>query len=123
MNKNSHSFLLAVALLISSFSISADDKASAEKYVTKSLATLENFANNPKLGWFRSNIRNAKGIFIIPTNVEAAFVFGASGGTGVLLRHNDGEWSYPAFYKYLAKSYLTFSESGKLYNMRLANVG
>ena len=98
MNKNSHSFLLAVALLISSFSISADDKASAEKYVTKSLVTLENFANNPKLGWFRSNIRNAKGIFIIPTNVEAAFVFGASGGTGVLLRNNDGEWSYPAFY-------------------------
>ena len=99
MNKKSHSFILAVALLISSFSISADDKASAEKYVNKSLITIENFANDPAMGWFRSNIRNAKGIFIIPTNVEAAFVFGASGGTGVLLRHNDDKvWSYPAFY-------------------------
>ena len=99
MQKNSHSFLLAAVLLISSFSISADDNASAEKYVSKSLITLENFANDSKMGWFRSNIRNAKGIFIIPTNVEAAFVFGASGGTGVLLRHNnDNEWSYPAFY-------------------------
>ena len=99
MHKNLHSFLLAVVLLISSFSISAGDKASAEKYVSKSLITLENFANELKMGWFRSNIRNAKGILIIPTNIEAAFIFGASGGTGVLLRHNnDEQWSYPAFY-------------------------
>ena len=99
MKKNSHSFLLAVALLISSFSISADMRTSADEYVSKSLVTLENFANDSKMGWFRSNIRKAKGIFIIPANLEAAFVFGGSGGTGVLLRHNDnGLWSYPAFY-------------------------
>jgi len=97
--KNLHSLLLTAVLLICSFSISADDKASAEEYVSKSLITLNNFANDPAMGWFRSNIRDAKGIFIIPTNVEAAFVFGASGGTGVLLRHhNDDQWSYPAFY-------------------------
>ncbi|NOR79443.1 MAG: OmpA family protein [Methyloprofundus sp.] len=99
MKKNLHSFLLPVVLLMCSFSISAADKESAEKYVSKSLITLENFANDSTMGWFRSNIRNAKGIFIIPTNIEAAFVFGASGGTGVLLRHNDNDrWSYPAFY-------------------------
>lgn len=99
MKKNLHSFLLPVVLLMCSFSISADDKSSAKEYVSKSLITLENFSNDSKMGWFRSNIRNAKGIFIIPTNVEAAFVFGASGGTGVLLRQNDnGRWSYPAFY-------------------------
>jgi len=99
MKKNLHSFLLAAALLMSSFSISADYRTSADEYVSKSLVTLENFSNDPKMGWFRSNIRKAKGIFIIPNNIEAAFVFGGSGGTGVLLRHNnDDTWSYPAFY-------------------------
>ena len=99
MKKNLHSFVLSVVLILSSFSIIADDKATAEEYVSKSLLTLENFSNDPNMGWFRENIRAAKGILIIPAKLEAAFVLGGSGGTGVLLKHkNDGQWSYPAFY-------------------------
>ncbi len=99
MNKNLHSLLLSVVLIISSFSIIADDKVTAEDYVNKSLITLENFSNDPDMGWFRENIGAAKGILIIPAKLELAFVLGGYGGTGVLLNHGDsGQWSYPAFY-------------------------
>ena len=99
MKKNLHSFVLSVVLLLSSFSIIADDKVKAEEYVRKSLATIENFSYDPNMGWFRANISAAKGILIIPAKLEAAFMLGGAGGTGVLLKHNEGgSWSYPAFY-------------------------
>ena len=99
MKKNLHSFVLSVVLLISSFSIIADDITTAEEYVSKSLLTLENFSNDPNMGWFRENISGAKGILIIPAKLEVAFVLGGYGGTGVLLKHNNNDqWSYPAFY-------------------------
>ena len=99
MQQKLHSFLLSVVLLISSFSIIADDKTTAEEYVSKSLITLENFYNDPNMGWFRENIGDAKGILIIPAKLEVAFVLGGYGGTGVLLKNNNnGQWSYPAFY-------------------------
>ncbi len=99
MKKRLHVYLLSVVLLVSSFSIIADDKVVANEYVRKSLATLDNFSNDPEMTWFRENIRNAKGVLIIPAKLEAAFMLGGFGGTGVLLRNNsDGQWSYPAFY-------------------------
>lgn len=77
----------------------ADDKLVAEEYVRNSLKTLDNFAYDPNMAWFRENIRNAKGVLIIPAKLEAAFMLGGFGGTGVLLRNNsEGQWSYPAFY-------------------------
>ena len=99
MIKIVHSFILSVVLIVSSFSTIADDKVTAEEYVRKSLKTLENFSYDPNMAWFRENIRNAKGVLIIPAKLEAAFMLGGFGGTGVLLRNNsDGQWSYPAFY-------------------------
>ena len=50
--------------------------------------------------WFRNNVKNAKGVFIVPTLGKAGFILGGSGGTGVLLARDErtGQWSYPAFY-------------------------
>ena len=100
--------LLSISLMLSSFSISASDKTDAEKFVLDSAETLMNFANDPEMKWFRDHIKNAKGILIVPSLLKAGFIFGGSGGTGVMLRNNAintvwtnepiKQWSSPAFY-------------------------
>ena len=44
--------------------------------------------------------KDAKGVLIYPQVLKAGFIFGGSGGTGVLLGRDGktGEWSNPAFY-------------------------
>ena len=107
MKNTFRSFCLAITLLLFNFSVSASDKDDANGYVNDSLKTLNNFANDPDMGWFRQHVKNAKGIMIIPSLLKAGFIFGGSGGNGVVLRHSPSnqfgysaidEWSYPAFY-------------------------
>lgn len=45
-----------------------------------------------------SALQRARGIYVVPQLLRGAFVVGASGGDGVLLLREDGEWSNPAFY-------------------------
>lgn len=55
---------------------------------------------------FRDNLRTARGIAIFPSVTKGAFIFGAQGGSGVVLaRGADGTWSYPAFYNLAAASF------------------
>jgi len=53
----------------------------------------------------RALVRHARAIIIVPNMVKAGFIFGAQGGTGVLLAHNRHGWSYPAFYNMGAASF------------------
>jgi len=54
----------------------------------------------------RGLVRRSRAIIIVPNLVKAGFIFGAQGGTGVLLVHNrNGSWSYPAFYNMGAASF------------------
>lgn len=71
-----------------------------QELVTKARFVAENFTGEPDLAWVRQNVGRAKGVLIIPQLIKGGFVFGGSGGTGVLLarNRNDGTWSYPAFY-------------------------
>ena len=49
--------------------------------------------------WFRDHGKEAKAIFLVPSLLRGAFIFGGAGGSGVLLvKQKDGEWSQPAFY-------------------------
>jgi len=76
------------------------NRQDAIAFIKESETTLQNFNNDPELQWFRNHFRRARGILIIPTQVKGGFVFGGSGGTGVLFRHDfeNNRWSYPAFY-------------------------
>lgn len=47
----------------------------------------------------------AKGIVIIPNYMQAAVVFGARGGLGLLLVRRGLEWSDPVFYKFSGSSF------------------
>jgi lipid-binding SYLF domain-containing protein len=78
----------------------AQDFSKPDELVLKGEAVFKSFMADPNLGWFRDNVTNAKGIFIVPQMLRGGFFIGGSGGSGALLAldRKSGKWSYPAFY-------------------------
>ena len=78
----------------------ADDASNAKQLVAKSKLTFDKFVGTNEMGAFRDLLKKAKGVFISPQMLEGAFVFGVSGGSGVLLARDagTGSWNGPAFY-------------------------
>jgi SH3 domain-containing YSC84-like protein 1 len=68
--------------------------------VTDADSVIRDFSADPAMDWFRDNVKHAKGVLIIPRLWKGGFLFGGSGGSGVLLARDPqtGAWSYPAFY-------------------------
>jgi lipid-binding SYLF domain-containing protein len=92
---------ISVAVMVPSPApASADDKQQAMQLVEKSYMTLESFMNDSAMGGFRDLIKEAKGVLIVPQLLKGAFVWGASGGSGVFLTRDEktGQWIGPAFY-------------------------
>lgn len=91
--------LLSIGLLLA-ISIQANaDEAKAKTIVDSATNSVNNFAIDPDMKWFRDNMSKAKGVLIIPQLVKGGFIFGGSGGSGVLMvRGNGNIWSDPAFY-------------------------
>jgi lipid-binding SYLF domain-containing protein len=78
----------------------ADDASDAKQLVDKSKLTFDTFVGSKDLTAFRDLLKTAKGVFISPQMLEGAFVFGLSGGSGVLVARDPGtgKWNGPAFY-------------------------
>ena len=94
-------FLLSVAMIATlATPASADDKQDAEQLVEKAQMTLQSFMGDSSMDAFRDLIKQAKGVLVVPQLLKGAFVFGASGGSGVLLVRdgNADRWFGPAFY-------------------------
>lgn len=92
--------LMVLTMAAAATSSFAEEPNKQMKLVDEALAALNNFLSDPEMTWFQSNVKEAKGVLIIPELIKAGFVFGTSGGRGVLLIRdpNTGEWSQPAFY-------------------------
>jgi SH3 domain-containing YSC84-like protein 1 len=78
----------------------SNDYVTANQLVQKCDMTLQDFMRTPELQAFRDLLRRADGAFISPQVLEGAFVFGASGGSGVFMARTSQtpQWSPPAFY-------------------------
>ncbi len=77
-------------------------QADAEQQATinKALETVERFAVDPDMQWFRDNVDRAEGILVVPVSVKGGLIVGGSGGVGAFLVRGEGDdWSYPAFYQ------------------------
>jgi len=61
-------------------------------------ATVEDMKSDSTFGPSRDLLRRARAVLIIPKLVKGGFIIGGEGGDGVLLAHNKGGWSSPAFY-------------------------
>lgn len=71
-----------------------------QQLVDKARMTFESFMSDPNMSWLKEHLKEAKGILIVPSLLKAGFVFGGSGGHGVLIVNDEkkGQWSQPAFY-------------------------
>jgi len=98
------SILLFAAAIIGAFltvpgMALASDKTDAQAIVTKANIAFNSFMSDKNFTEMRKLSRSAKGIFIAPQVLKGAFIWGASGGTGVLLvREEGGTFTHPAFY-------------------------
>jgi lipid-binding SYLF domain-containing protein len=79
----------------------ADDAQDARQLVEKARLTFESFIADPNLGEnLRGLVQKARAVLIYPQVLRGAFIFGVSGGSGVLLVQDatSRKWGGPAFY-------------------------
>ena len=71
-----------------------------EELVQKANISVQKVMQSDRVGATVTDLmKEAKGVLVFPALYKGAFVFGAEGGTGVLLaKGGSGRWSYPAFY-------------------------
>ena len=86
------------ALLFTSPSIAAPSAAEPTALLDRAARTIEHMKVDPGFGPAQSTLSQAKAMLVIPSLVKGGFIFGAEGGSGVLMSHNAGTWSDPAFY-------------------------
>ena len=92
-------FLVVICILFTASSQLNATTATAEALVDSATDSVNTFTVDPDMQWFRDNMGNAKGVLVVPSLVKGGFIFGGSGGSGVLLTKGDNNlWSDPAFY-------------------------
>jgi SH3 domain-containing YSC84-like protein 1 len=90
----------AILLSVAAPGAMAAGEEDAQGIVDKARVTFGEFMRDDNYSWIRDHMKDAKGVLIYPQVLKAGFIFGGSGGTGVLLSRDGktGEWSNPAFY-------------------------
>ena len=79
---------------------SAGEAQNAQELVDKARATFNDFVADKVMQPFRDLLKQARGVYIAPQVFRGAFIFGAAGGTGILVAKDeqDRKWYGPAFY-------------------------
>ena len=93
--------ILAATLLVAAAAgAMAASEEEAQGIVDKARVVFGGFMRDDNYSWMHGHLKDAKGVLIYPQVLKAGFIFGGSGGTGVLLSREGktGEWSDPAFY-------------------------
>ncbi len=91
---------VAAVFFLSALPAGAGEDLKPQILVDQALVTLNNFVKQPDMEWFTNHLKDSKGVFIVPQLLKAGFIFGGSGGRGVVLIRDakTGQWSQPAFY-------------------------
>ena len=81
-------------------SLPAHAQSEQQQLVNSAEKTLSNFLRDPQMTWLQTHIGRAYGVLIAPQVVKAGFIFGGSGGRGVLIGRDslNGKWKGPVFY-------------------------
>ncbi len=100
--------VLAAALVsLAAQPAAAESLTDEQALVEKARLTLNDFLSNQNMSWLHDHLKDAKGVYIVPQFLKAAFFLGGAGGNGILLVRDDktGEWSDPAFYTLASGSF------------------
>ena len=103
MTKPTRSLLIALLCLVpllAAPAAAATDAAGTAQFISASRSSLSRFLVDPEMAWFRENLADARAVLIVPKRVRAGFIFGGSGGVGVLVARDldTGDWGQPVFY-------------------------
>ena len=93
--------ILAAGILFASYTpVIAADRNRVQGLVDRARVTFKELVNDQNYSWFRDNLDQAKGVLIFPQVIKGGFIWGGSGGSGVLLVRDEktGNWGEPAFY-------------------------
>ena len=60
--------------------------------------TVSHLRTDPAFATARTMLQNARAVYIVPKLIKGGFIFGAEGGSGVLLHRTGKGWSAPRFY-------------------------
>jgi lipid-binding SYLF domain-containing protein len=100
--------IIAAALALAAPQLASAQVSNEQAAVDRAMAAVEALRTGPgappNMGEL---LHKARGIMIFPELVKAGFIFGAQGGSGVLLSRDPATntWSYPAFYVFGAGSF------------------
>jgi SH3 domain-containing YSC84-like protein 1 len=100
--------ILMVAVAALALAVPQLAKAAEQQVVDDAVVVVQHLSSSSGLAAnARDLLHRARGVLIIPTLVKGGFIFGAQGGSGVLLSRDPktGTWSYPAFYAMGAGSF------------------
>jgi lipid-binding SYLF domain-containing protein len=100
-------FLNGATFLALTMAVARPTSAQTSQQVTVDGArkVLNDLRHDKAFGNTSQLIRQAKAVFIVPKLIKGGFVVGGEGGEGVLMVHNRGGWSDPAFYAIGAASF------------------
>ncbi len=87
--------IAAVTALCSILPAQAADKGELLRDANR---VVDHLRSDPAFGTARNMLQNARAVYIVPKLVKAGFIFGAEGGSGVLLHRTGRGWSSPRFY-------------------------
>ena len=89
----------AVAAVLSAALFAVPARASDEtELIASANQTVNNLKTDAAFAQAAKMLHTAKAVLIIPKLVKGGFIFGAEGGSGVLLKRNGRSWSQPAFF-------------------------
>jgi len=92
--------VISISMLLTGCA-STSTQPEAKASVDAAEATLANFLRDPEMSYLQQHMKEAKAILVSPRILKAGFIFGGSGGSGVVLSHNSQApqgWTGPAFY-------------------------
>ena len=89
---------LVAAATIALFAVAPAQAASKGELLQDANRTVNHLKSDPAFATAASMMRGARAVFIVPRLVKGGFVFGAEGGSGVLLERTGRGWSEPKFY-------------------------
>jgi lipid-binding SYLF domain-containing protein len=99
----SGSALLAAGLLAAP--LAAQAQSSQQVTIDGARKVLADLRHDKAFGNAAQLLRQARAVFIVPKLIKGGFIVGGEGGNGVMMVHNKGGWSAPAFYAIGAASF------------------